>query len=484
MLIKSLEKAFVATVIFLLLGLFQTNNWVREKVEDTGLDPVMKVLSTFDQQGGSTNQTKAVVFAFDNDYMRKHGLYDKDDINTFGYTFPRGHIARFFSNLDNELKVLTHDNGELICPKAVFVDFDTTFPSAGVGQPLSTGDQALIDHLTTPKCYKVLIARTSRYNFIAKEAIKDPVLQAQLDNNNIIFVSPNFHIGGDQVVRRYQPTNTIDKITYPSASLALWQIDKTGDVNTTQAKQFINHVQLRDKESKKQATSERNNVNANWILVKHYRPNSKQLTSPACETTSHWTNLKKVSLNCAFSSKLNHISDLHKTLLLLGSTEQESNDGGLGKQDYHKVLNFISDYDISGIDLHANILMTLLHLDQNNTSNKDLPQLLQLDLVKSLLLVFFGILFINLAISILFAVLNIQSDFITYWSATLISAVIFFVISATLLLSTQPVWFNWVIVMVLFNSIEWILLARKKLPLIVNKYLLYPSKKLKDFLNR
>jgi hypothetical protein len=476
--LSSLWKALLVAVLFLLLGLFQNKNIVREQLEDFGFDVINQILISSRQEVGGRTKNDVTVFAFDNAYMRQYSLYDEDGVSTFGSIFPRQHIVVFFDNLDRHLLHLARLTGvEGYCPKAVFVDIDTSYPS-GANAVLSEGDKQLIQTLSKPRCYKILLARGSKYNFIESAAKSNPSLQAQLDSQSLMFVSPNFHQGNDDIVRRNEPVKTINDIPYLSAAIALWQIIKRDKTDLAQAHEFINDVkqaETTEKETKKR--SHRLNVNANRIWMRNYNyPHQTTSAKQPCGVNSYWDNLKKYSLSCSFKGFIPSPEYFNGNVLMLGSTEVENSDEGLGRNDYHKIPDILVDKTMSGVDIHANSLMTLLHLDAANTGLKKLPQLMQLAWFKSLSIVFFTFFLVYLFITWLLQVINIQGVQTIFLISAVTSSAVFFAISLALINSSQPVWFNWVVGVILVQIVEVVLLLRNYLPLFAGRSIIWLSR--------
>lgn len=473
--LSSLWKALLVALLFLLLGLFQHKNIVREHLEDFGFDVINQIIISSRQEVGGRAKNDVTVFAFDNAYMRQHALYDGDGVSTFGSIFPRKHIASFFENLDRHILHLSTLTGVAgYCPKAVFVDIDTSYPS-GANAALSEGDKQLIQTLSQPRCYKILLARGSKYNFIESAANDNGSLKTQLDSQSLMFVSPNFHQGNDDIVRRNEPVKAINNIPYPSAAIALWQIIKGGKVDLVQAYEFINDVKQADStESETQKRSHRVNVNANRIWVRNYNyPHQTKPTKQPCGVNSYWDNLKKYSLSCSFKGFIPSPEYFDGNVLLLGSTEVENSDDGLGRNDHHKIPDIFVDKTMSGVDIHANGVMTLLHLDGSNKSLNKLPQLMQLAWFKSLSIVFFTFFLVYLFIAWLLQAINIHSVQAVFFISAVASSVVFFAVSLVLINSSEPVWFNWVVGVILVQLVEGVLLLRNYLPLLVRRPLIW-----------
>ena len=475
--LSSLWKALLVALLFLLLGLFQNKNIVREYLEDYGFDVINQIMISSRQELGGSAKNAVTVFAFDNEYMKQQSLYDEDGVSTFGSIFPRQHIASFFENLDRHLLHLAKLTGvENYCPKAVFVDIDTSYPS-GANAVLSQGDKGLINALSKPRCYKILLARGSKYNFIEHAAKDLAALKAQFDSQSLMFVSPNFHQGNDDVVRRNEPVKVIGGKPYPNAAIALWQIIKHGNVDLAQAHEFINDVkQAEAAEKDTQKRSHRVNVNANRIWMRNYNyPHQTNPAKQSCGVNSYWDNLKKYSLSCSFKGMVPSPEYFDGNVILLGSTEVENSDDGLGRNDYHKIPDIFVDKTMSGVDIHANSLMTLLHLDSAHKDPGKLPQLMQLAWFKSLSIVFFTFFLVYLFITWLLKAIKIQSVQTLFLISAVLSSVVFFAVSFALINSSQPVWFNWVVGVILVQIVEGVLLLRNYLPLLAGRSIIWMS---------
>ena len=161
---------------------------------------------------------------------------------------------------------------------------------------------------------------------------------------------------------------------------------------------------------------------------------------------------------------------------MLGSTEVENSDEGLGRNDYHKIPDILVDKTMSGVDIHANSLMTLLHLDAANTGLKKLPQLMQLAWFKSLSIVFFTFFLVYLFITWLLQAINIQGVQTIFLISAVTSSAVFFAISLALINSSQPVWFNWVVGVILVQIVEVVLLLRNYLPLFAGRSIIWLSR--------
>jgi len=56
-----------------------------------------------------------------------------------------------------------------------------------------------------------------------------------------------------------------------------------------------------------------------------------------------------------------------------------------------------------------------------------------------------------------------------------LSSVVFFAVSFALINSSQPVWFNWVVGIILVQLVEGVLLLRNYLPLLAGRFIIWMS---------
>ncbi len=229
---KSFIKAFLACFLFVLLSYFQNKDPIRENFEDISFDIISKIaLSISEENTGSL----VTIFTFDNAYMQNQNLFDENLNPNYGYFFPREKIAEFIDSLDQRLQSSENPNKRLYCPKALFIDFQLNFTTGADGQ-FSTGDHQLLNTLEKPRCFKILLAKGGKHNFI--EESKNENIQKLIREQKIIFVSPFFHANSNNLVRRYEPIKKISGTLYPGAAIALWQIINNKKVNADQARRL------------------------------------------------------------------------------------------------------------------------------------------------------------------------------------------------------------------------------------------------------
>lgn len=469
---EALWKAVAACLLFFVLDHFQSIDFIRENIENPAFDSFKWKIKSEDQ--ALKNKTPVTVFTFDNKYMKEKGLYDNEDNPKYGYILPREHVVNFISELDKRLDE-KNTGSPKFCPKALFIDLDLSFPSSGIidnKKPLGNADQKLINILKKDHCYKILLAKTDVYNFI--ESSTDPDLQKLIVKNKkiipkdakIFFVSPFIHLNNDGEVRRYKPTAAIGlktdttKIEYPSAAHALWKIINNQAINIDQIKtDFPNYVDARRDTSKETA---RVTVNSTNIWIKNYQAEEGlgETDEKCTRCYSHWSSLEKYSLSYKLSSIFTE--SFTDSIIILGSTYKPNQIYHNGEGDYYKIPELIGDTSVSGVDIHANTLMTLLFLDQNKPMQA-------VSLLLSLLIIFISFFLIDLIVSILFKLAGKSNTKIELFVALIINIVVLYQISKYFLFQSPPLWFNWIIPLILIEAVEFIILVRKYLPMLFHK---------------
>lgn len=119
-----------------------------------------------------------------------------------------------------------------------------------------------------------------------------------------------------------------------NANIFLWKLFKNEEINSSQ---LIN-------------TFKNNNVVSNRILLKPYEK--------ALPTQSYWQNYKRYSVLRHMSKEADMVSDkLYENAIVMLGTSYNNNG------DTFQVLNFFGSEVMSGIEIHANVLMTLFYFD-------------------------------------------------------------------------------------------------------------------------
>lgn len=403
----SFFKALAATTLYAIVYIFYNIEIIREKAEDIAFDIINKLYIQY--QINETQAPNVLLFSFDDIYMRTHHLYDEKNRSAYGYLFPRDHLANFIARLDSFVQNIEPHNR----PKALFIDFDMRFTSLPYGKKLSIEDRKLIETLKKPRPYTIVLPKTSSYNFIQHS--HDPKIQSLIRQRRIVFVSVPFLQDSEGVVRRYKSYEIFrennSSIKYDNAALQLWKMVRDRNDNPFKKDDIV----------------------ANRIFIKSYYP--PIIEDECLMQKSRWRNLTKYSANCSFYDIVEE--DFANAILLLGSTHTHND-------DTFQVLDIFGSDSRSGIELHADTLMTMLHLN---------GPLRRLPLWQSLLIVFSLFFSISLVVSSLLISLHIYSEEIEL-IVVLIFVTLALIATSLFLLEKFHLWFNWFIPLILYELIE------------------------------
>jgi len=305
----------------------------------------------------------------------------------------------------------------------LFIDYDFSFSSSEYGKELSRGDRELIEVLKAKHKYKILLPMVSKYNFIKNS--KDKELQNAIKSGSIEFVSVTL-LSIDGVVRRYLSVDSFGKKhptkEYKSVNVKLWEL-----INNTSKSDFA-----------------KDDIIANRILFKSYQ-NVKSSDSNCKVEQSKWSNLRKYSASCNIFEI--PYEDYNNSIIMIGGTYT-------GNGDSFDILNVFNPKNFTGIDIHANTLMTMLHLD---------GRLKRVPLIYSVIIVFVAFLLIDFVINLLFSIAKVDNYKLTFFSMLIVSSAVLFAISVYIL-QTYKLWFNWFVPVVLIQFLEIIFLFKKKSP--------------------
>ncbi len=428
-LMGALWKSLLATTLFMIFYLLYSIEIVRSNVEDIAFDTVNKF--SIHKHPVDTNSSQVFLFAFDDLYMKEHQLFDEDNRSNYGYLFPRDRIAQFIESLDELVSEISEEQ----YPKALFIDYDMSFTAMPYGKMLAAEDRKLLEVLKRPRPYSVLLPKTEQANFI--EVSDDKGIQQLIKEYRIRFVSVPLLQSRDDVVRRYQSFQSFGE-THPSdpyigVSVALWQVlrEKSIDINTS-------WLQLKEKD-----------IVANRIFIKAY--NKGIIDEEGCLTQySQWQQLRKYSAACSLFEI--DYDDFSGSVIMLGGTHSQNN-------DKFEVLSILRAQTFSGIDMHANALMTLLHLDGS---------LERLPLWSSILLVFISFFLLDSLVTLLFYKLHFNNEKLAFVTLLILSTLLLISISIYLL-RVHHLWFNWFVPLILFQLLEILFLFRKHSPLVILK---------------
>ena len=417
MLKSALWKSIFATFVFIVFYLFYSIEIIRINVEDIAFDTVNKF--SVHKHPVGINSPNVLLFAYDDLYMKEQNLFDEDNRSNYGYLFPRDHIAKFIEGLDELVSDL--DTGKH--PKALFIDYDMGFTAMPYGKVLSKEDQKLIEVLKNRRNYKILLPKTEKSNFI--EQSSDVGIQKLIKEGKLQFVSVPLLRSNDDTVRRYQSFQSFGELhpskDYNSVNVMMWQImrDKPGV-----------DIFMKD------------DIVANRIFLKAY--NLGNVDEEGCASqTSHWKQLKKYSAHCSLFEI--PYEDYDGSVIFLGGTHSQN-------YDKFSTLSVLGSKKYAGIDIHANALMTMLHLD---------GALKRFSMFWSIIIVFVGFFILDILLSGVFHKFNVEHEKLSFILLLLFSSILFFSLSVYFL-REHHLWFNWFVPVILFQVLEILFLVRKK----------------------
>jgi len=341
-LLLSMVKATIGVLLFIVIYNLSNITLIKEYAQ---IDKPFELLNNFLLENDSvkTKSPHVMLFGIDNYYLKSQNLIDEDNKTNYGYLFPNDKIAQFITKIDRLSEALPKEKQ----PKAMFIDYDFSFTTAIYGKDVTREDSIFIKVLKEPRNYTILLPKISKYNYI--ESLADKKIQELIRNKKIVFVSVSIPYSKDSKTRRYIPyTSYKDSLTnqehnYTSVSVEMWHLFNQ-DINIS-------------KEFKEQDMIENN------FIIKSYR----QSLLSKYHKPSNWKMLDYYSAN--YSLEDIDSDNFDNALILLGSIYD--------KEDMFQVTS--SSSKLSGIEVHANILMTLFYFD---------GKLKQFDIYKSSFLVF------------------------------------------------------------------------------------------------
>jgi CHASE2 domain-containing sensor protein len=416
-------KAFGVTLFFLLVQLLYNLEFVRGKIEDIGFDIVNKIVIQKNQQ--KTQSPKILLFGFDNLYMQENDLFDEDNQTNYGYLFPRDKIADFIERVD----ILCSEIDEINIPKALFIDYDLAFTSMPYGKKLSQEDKKLLEVLKQKRPYIILIPKTETENFIEKS--EDTEIQRLIKDGKIIFVSVSFLKSNDDVTRRYlayQKYKDTQKVEqdYVNVDVALWLLASNNKLSKDDVKQKF----------------QQSDIISNRFYIKSYKDEYNEDSCSAAQ--SYWDNYTKYSVNCLLFDIAEE--DFSNAIIMLGGTYRENS-------DTFKVLDIGSSRSVQGVELHANVLMSIFQFN---------GQLKALNIWISTSLVFFIFFVIDLIVESILKFYAVTESKL-YFLITLLSTVLIMACISVYLLLEKNIWFNWFVPVVIYEIFDIIYFINTKI---------------------
>jgi len=415
----SIYKSIIVTLLFIFVYQLYNIEIVRNKFEDAGFDITAKMFFSTKAEK-VPNAPKVVVFGFDDLYMQKNHLFDEDNATNYGYLFPRLHIANFIKELDTITATQKRLNKKM--PKALFIDMDVSFGSLVDGN-LSKEDEALLDVLEeVNRSYPIIFPKTQTANFI--EFSNRAKIQEMIKSKQIIFASVGLRNSLDNATRRYVTYKKIhnrydaNTTTYMNAQIILWNRLKAKDGNITLV----------------QKSFEEHDIIANRILFKQYQ--KAKYLNPLTKM-SYWENYRYYSAEYHF-----HGSDedvYSDAVVMLGTTYHNNN-------DTFEVLSTSNAINMAGVEVQANVLLTLFYLN---------GQLKPFPLWATILVVFVLVFLIDYGVAYLLYRLNKKEN--KWTTVGVLVLALGLMLLASLILLHYGYWFNWFIPMILYDLIDVIL---------------------------
>jgi len=425
--VQAFFKGLSVAILTLIVYQFFYIEFIRASIEDSAFDTTSWF--ALSKEETDTNASNVFILLVDDKYLKSKNLLDENNETNYGYIMPREYLADIINDVDILMEEIDEEN----YPYALFLDYDLAYLSDPHNKIASTDDLKLLEVLKKDRPYIIYLPMTANYNIVYYSTDVD--IQRQIKNQKIKFVSVGLTSANDGVSRRYyayetyKDSNGTDK-KFMNIAIELWS-----DQN------FLDQNVLNSFAQKGRALIE------NRIIFK-----DKHITEDNNYTAwqSNWKQLSAVSAHYPFD--MIYEDDLKNSVLMVGSAHSASDD------------SFEIDaysQEISGIEMHANALMTLNYLD---------GKLKRLPLFWSLTIVFSVLFSIDLLLSLIFdtkvykklikwnkkiKVEWIQSimfnlipkkreDFSEMW-LILLSIILMFFISHKLLLGSEHYWFNWLI---------------------------------------
>ncbi len=336
-------------------------------------------------------------------------------------------MAQIISNIDNLTEEFDQENQ----PFALFLDYDISYLSDPYNKVAMQDDLEFLEVLKHDRAYKIYLPITSNYNFVLHS--QDPKIQKLINTKKIEFISVGLTTASDNISRRYYSYEMYkdehqNSKEYPYVGIKLFHNIDEKNISKEFSQSGISLIE-------------------NRIIFKDmYMIEDKEYSA----WQSNWSKLSVMSANYPLDTI--YEDDLRNAVLMVGAAHSQSND------------NFEIDAfsrQISGIEMHANALMSLYYL---NGKLKRLP------LFYSILIIFIVVAMVEfLIISFreskfyntlerkkqnytneflkdIYTLLipNDKEDFGELW-LVVFSIAILFGISYYLLTHGEHYWFNWMI---------------------------------------
>jgi len=419
---QSVLKASIAMILTVFIYQFYHIEFLRSAIEDAAFDTTSWF--ALSKTTTDTNQSNTFVLMLDDNYLKSKALLDENNETNYGYILPREYLAEIIKSIDT----LVADVDEENYPYALFLDYDFSYLSDPHNRIPSSGDLEFLEVLKVPRPYVIYLPITSNYNFVYHS--QDEKLQTLIDEGKIKFVSVGLTSASDGVSRRYYPYEVYKNRKGEDKKFAHVAIELFAKQNKLDKKIIENFSQ------------EGIALVENRIIFKDTS------TLEEREYSSWQSNWKKLSgFSANYPLDMIYEDDIRDAVFMVGATHSQSS-------DTFDIDAFSKE--ISGVEMHANALLTLGYL---NGKLKRLP------IYWSALIVFFIVAFVDFVLAKLYVKLSRwreklgssklqkfftiiiheeQDDFHEFW-LVLLSLLIMFVLSYKLLLAEKHYWFNWMI---------------------------------------
>lgn len=328
--IETLKKVFLASVLTIFVYTFYHIEFFRENVEDFSFDIINQfILSSQEEKVDALN---LLLFKIDDNYLKEKNLLDENSETKYGYLFPRTYLAELILKFDILLEDIEKEN----YPNSLFIDYDMSYKSDPNNLIYTHDDLKLIEVLKKDRPYKIYLPKTANHNYI--QNFDDEIIQNKIKEKEIVFVSVGLTVSNDDISRRYYPYETYKAkdgkdIKYPLVEIEIFKELKGLDKN------------ILDKFSQDKIA-----FIENRIIFKNYE--DKEIIENSEFIQGKWKNLKLFSANYP----LDYIpeEDLKNAVIYLGGTHSNSDD---------VFVKDTFDKELSGIEMHANALMTIFYFD-------------------------------------------------------------------------------------------------------------------------
>jgi CHASE2 domain-containing sensor protein len=415
--LTALIKSLFGVGLFYLLYLTSNIVIVKEYVEDPAFDRVVNRFSSTQQV--LKNAPNVMLFGVDEYYLKNHDMINELNQTTYGYTFPNDRVAHFIQRLDKFVEKHKEQT-----PKALFIDYDYSFPTTVGGKELTKEDKIFLEVLKKPHAYSIVLPKSRQENFI--ESSSDTTIQKLIAKKKIIFSTVEVAQSKDAITRRfiayktYKNAKTEEDWNYSSVSLSLWRMFGN-DANFTEQSVVHNRFIVKDYASSQ-------------ILIDEQNSSKSYLRQK-----SYWDGFYYYSADHSFE---NLDYDMFKdAIILLGSTTKNI------KRDSFKV---VTGKKLRGIELQANMIMTHFYLN-GGLKTFDIWKSSLLIFVVFYLLFLFGNQFINRILPnwVKIRLVPLIKEPLSF----LLIMVVMFLLSWGIFYFYQE-WFNWGVAGVLFKGIE------------------------------